>query len=242
MSKPLSKITTSYNGDIIHLGEQSFHREELMNAFGGFLNPGISHKSQNRIANPVPLGLATFSFCVLFISLVNAQVRGVTNVNIVIGASFFFGGVIELIAGVIALFLENTFAGVVLAGYAGFWLSYAPILTDSFGIRSSYETEEEFNNAMGFFLTGWMIFSFLLLLCTLKADWGFFLLFVFINLFVLMLTIGTFTGNVNVTKAGGYLGIIASCIGWYNMYSGIANDQNTYFHFKPIPMPHAPTI
>lgn len=238
----LSKITTSSNGDIIHLGDQSFHKHDLVNAFGGDLNPGIHPKPKNSsIGNPVPLGLATFSYCVLVVSLINAEVRGLSNPKVLIGPSFFLGGLVELIAGVVALFVEGTFAAVVLGGYSGFWFSYGCILVDQFNIRSSY-TDEEWQSAEGFFLVGWMILSFCLLLCTMKATVGFFLLFVGINLFVLMLTIGAFTGNTSIKKAGGYLGIITSCIGWYNMYSGVATPENSYFPVKTIMMPHAPRV
>ncbi|KAG7191567.1 uncharacterized protein KQ657_002959 [Scheffersomyces spartinae] len=245
------KVSTSESGDnIIHFEEPPIVPTdcdtpcELLNAFGGTLNPGIHSPPKNKsIGNPVPLGLATFSYCVLVVSLINAEVRGLTNPRVMIGPAFFLGGLVELIAGIVALFVEGTFAAVTLGGFSGFWFSYGCLKTDQFGIRASY-TDDEWRSAEGFFLLGWLILSFLLLLCTMKATIGLFLLFVGINLFQLLLTIAAFTGNHNIRKVGGYLGIITSCVGWYNMYCGIATPDNSYFYVpaENFMMPRAPRV
>ncbi|SCU83867.1 LAFA_0D06370g1_1 [Lachancea sp. 'fantastica'] len=233
----------SVDGEYVHLGDATYRRSELANAFAGELNPGIHHRRPSNLANPVPLGLASFSYCCLVLSLLNAQVRGVTNAKVVISASLFFGGCIELFAGLLCYPTGNTYAMTVFGSFGGFWISYGCILLDQFGIVSSYsEDPQMFANAMGFFLAGWAVFTFLMLLCTLKSTWGLFLLFFFLELTFLMLTIGTFISNENVKKAGGYFGILSSICGFYSLYSGVADSSNSYIPVRAYYMPNAPTV
>ncbi|CDO94226.1 unnamed protein product [Kluyveromyces dobzhanskii CBS 2104] len=233
----------SIDGDLVRLGNQTYKRSELLNAFAGDFNPGIHPRPSPSLANPVPLGLASFSFCCLVLSLCNAQVRGVTNNKVIVGASLFYGGFIELVAGLLCYPIGNTYGMTVFGAFGGFWISYGCIITDQFNVVSSYADDPTmFNSAMGFFLAGWAVFTFLMLMCTLKSTWGLFLLLFFLEITFLLLTIGTFTGTENVSIAGGYFGILSSVCGWYSLYSGVADDSNSYIPIKAYFMPNAPTV
>lgn len=212
-----------------------------MAAFGGTLNPGWSHVPSRKLGNPSPLGLSGFALTTFILSLVNAQARGITNSSIVMSSAFFYGGVVQLFAGILEFFLENTFSGVALSSYGGFWLSYAGLISPSFSILDAYTTQEDLNSAIGFFLTGWTIFTFILLLITLKSTLALFSLFFFLEITFILLTAGAFAANDNCTRAGGVFGIITSFIAWYNAYAGIANKDNSYITVKPLYMPGAVT-
>jgi succinate-acetate transporter protein len=138
----------------------------------------------------------------------------------------------------------NTFGATALSSYGGFWIAYAIILTPGgFGIVASYATKNattgaattahvnDLNNALGFFLAGWFIFTFLLLICTLRSTVAFFMLFLTLDIAFLCLSIGHLTANakgqVNLTaqKAGGYFGLFAAFLAWYNALAGIADSS-----------------
>lgn len=138
----------------------------------------------------------------------------------------------------------NTFGATALSSYGGFWIAYAIILTPGgFGIVASYATKNattgaattahvnDLNNALGFFLAGWFIFTFLLLLCTLRSTVAFFMLFLTLDIAFLCLSLGHLTadakGKVNLTaqKAGGYFGLFAAFLAWYNALAGIADTS-----------------
>ena len=126
----------------------------------------------------------------------------------------------------------NTFGATALSSYGGFWLSFAIVLTPGgFQISSAYTSMTDFNNAFGYFLIGWFIFSTVLLICTLRSTVAFFLLFFFLDLAFLMLAIARFQQsdaaavNVPCNKAGGYFGIFAAFMAWYNALAGIADDR-----------------
>lgn len=130
----------------------------------------------------------------------------------------------------------NTFGATALSSYGGFWLSFAVVLTPGgFNIVDSYSVTgsntNDFNNAFGFFLMGWFIFTFILLLCTLRSTVAFFLLFFFLDMAFLLLGIARLQADaagspsVPITKAGGYFALFAALMAWYNALAGIADSR-----------------
>lgn len=133
----------------------------------------------------------------------------------------------------------NTFGATALSSYGGFWISVAIIFTPGgFDIISSYTPTttngggvNDLNNALGFFFMGWFIFTTILLLCTLRSTVFFFLLFFTLDLAFLMLGLGHLeadskgNGNESLFKAGGYFGLLAAFLAWYNALAGIADDR-----------------
>lgn len=124
----------------------------------------------------------------------------------------------------------NTFGATALSSYGGFWISYAIILTPGgFQIIETYEAKggTTLDTAIGFYLFGWFIFTFLLLICTLRSTVAFFLLFFTLDMAFLLLAVAKFYPNsaVNITKGGGYFGLFAAFLAWYNALAGIADDR-----------------
>lgn len=159
----------------------------------------------------------------------------------------------------------NTFGATALSSYGGFWIAFAIILTPGgFDIATTLESAgpEEFNNSMGLFLMvtpsppfslsscrvanrtqGWFIFTFLLLLCTLRSTVAFFSLFFSLDLAFLLLGIGylvqdsTGAPTTSIIKAGGFFAILAAFLAWYNALAGMLDSSNSFF---VIPVAHFP--
>jgi len=217
-------------------------------AFGGEFQPGLYRPTTERkFANPAPLGLSAFALTTFVLSLINCGARDLTEPNIVVALAFGYGGLVQLLAGMWEMAVGNTFGATALSSYGGFWLSLAIVLTPGgFQIVASYETaaagKNDFQNAFGFFLLGWWIFTTLLLVCTLRSTIAFFLLFFFLDLAFLLLSIShlrAVNGKANIPceKAGGYFGLFAAFMAWYNALAGIADDSNSFFI---IPVAHFP--
>lgn len=123
----------------------------------------------------------------------------------------------------------NTFGATALSSYGGFWLSFAIALTPGgFEIAAQYKGDG-FLSAFGFFLSGWFIFTTILLICTLRSTVAFFLLFFFLDLTFLLLSIGYYypvdgSANPTIIKAGGYFGLFTAFVAWYNALAGLADD------------------
>lgn len=227
-----------HDDEYVHFGNERYLKSELVQAFGGTLNPGLSPPPKHNLANPAPLGLSAFALTTFVLSLINCEARGVTIPNVVVGLAFFYGGAAQFIAGMFEMAVANTFGSVALSSFAGFWCSWAAIETDTFGIVSAYgDDSTELGYALGIFMVGWFIFTFFLCVCTLKSTVAFFLLFFFLDITFLLLAIANFNGSVAVKKAGGVFGVITSFVAWYNAYAGIANEQNSYITVKAIPLP-----
>lgn len=236
----------------VTLGPHTYRRTDLLNvlrpAQGSMYAdaypdaPAPVSSGRRQLGNPVPLGLASFSLSCLTLSLCNANVRGVTNVKLLISLFMFFGGAIELFAGLLCFVTGDTYAMTVFSSFGGFWISWGCINTDQFHSITGYGDDTHmFNQCAGFFLAGWTVFTFLMLMCTLKSSWGLFLLLFFLDLTFLMLSIGCFIDNNNVKMAGGYFGILSSCCGWYSLYCMVVTPENSYVNLNAAMMPHAPT-
>lgn len=220
----------------------------LLPAFGGEFQPGLYKGVEHRkFANPAPLGLCAFALTTFVLSLINLGTRGLHEPNIVIGLAFGYGGLVQLLAGMWEMAVGNTFGATALSSYGGFWISFAIILTPGgFAIESTIEElggDKALHDSLGFYLIGWFIFTFVLLICTLKSTVAFFLLFFTLDLAFLMLGAAylnpTSDGETNtgLQRAGGAFGMLAAFLAWYNALAGIADTSNSFFI---IPVAHFP--
>ncbi|KAH8639169.1 glyoxylate pathway regulator [Alternaria alternata] len=137
----------------------------------------------------------------------------------------------------------NTFGATALSSYGGFWIAFAIVLTPGgFAIESSLVAEGEFYDSFGLFLMGWFIFTFILLLCTLRSTVAFFFLFFTLDMAFLLLGIGYLNADAagpqgDCIVAGGAFGLMAAFAAWYNALAGIADSSNSFF---VIPVAHFP--
>ena len=78
--------------------------------------------------NPAPLGLAGFGLTTILLSLVNAGVLPGTGQSVVLPLALFFGGLIQLIAGVMEYREGNTFGTTVFTSYGAFWIWFGSMV------------------------------------------------------------------------------------------------------------------
>lgn len=227
----------------------NLHPMATMAAFGGEFQPGLFKSVSNRkFANPAPLGLCAFALTTFVLSAVNLSARGVTKPGIAVPLAFGYGGLVQLLAGMWEMAIGNTFGATALSSYGGFWISWALLELPwaSEGVADEYGTKASgsMDSAAGFFLTGWFIFTTILLLCTLRSTVMFFLLFFTLDLAFLFLACAHYAADNGATssasglkKAGGVFGMFAAFLAWYNAFAGIADSSNSFFL---IPVWHFP--
>lgn len=128
----------------------------------------------------------------------------------------------------------NTFGATALSSYGGFWIAYALLLTPSPWaiMEESGPYMGNTNSPVGFFLTGWFIFTTILLICTLRSTVAFFLLFFTLDLAFLFLSVehyaadmGNEAAALGLKKAGGFFGFLAAFLAWYNALAGIQDSR-----------------
>ncbi|CAK7208067.1 Meiotically up-regulated protein 86 protein [Sporothrix eucalyptigena] len=219
--------------------------EGRLPAFGGEFQPGLYKPVAHRkFANPAPLGLCAFALTTFVLSLINLQTRGVTEPNIVASLALGYGGLVQLLAGMWEMAVGNTFGATALSSYGGFWISYSILMNPTWDLLSAYTESKTTDSALGFYLTGWFIFTTLMLLLTLRSTIMFFSLFFTLDLAFLFLAVGAFVGDngdastaTNLNKAGGVFGLLAAFLAWYNAFAGIADSSNSFF---VVPVFHFP--
>ncbi|KAL2263815.1 hypothetical protein VTK26DRAFT_4982 [Humicola hyalothermophila] len=236
----------------LHAGD-----EPRLPAFGGEFQPGLWRPVEHRkFANPAPLGLSAFALTTFVLSCINLNARGVigSTPNVAVPLAFGYGGLVQLLAGMWEVAVGNTFGATALSSYGGFWIAYGILLSPHWNItgpNGPYTNEAAaevdprmVDSALGFFLTGWFIFTTILLLCTLRSTVMFFLLFFTLDLAFLMLACSHYAANngnataaKQLTHAGGGFGMLAAFLAWYNAFAGIADSSNSFFL---IPVFHFP--
>ncbi|KAI1001645.1 hypothetical protein K3495_g6559 [Podosphaera aphanis] len=227
------------------VGNQSSENDSARRAaVGRQVEPGVWQESTARsFANPAPLGLSAFALTTFMLSLINIQVCGFHTINLVIALALGYGGLVQLLAGMWEMAVGNTFGATAFSSYGGFWIAYAiintpgnlgipiPTAPDALPGAEMGQQVNDLNYAMGYFLTGWFIFTTLLLLCTLRSTVASFALFFTLDIAFLLLTIGHFLPHADGTlpygwiAAGGYFGLAAAFFAWYNALAGIFNDR-----------------
>ena len=160
-----------------------------------------------KIANPAPLGLAGFGLTTVVLSSINAGWLPPEAVPVVVPLAFAYGGVAQLIAGVLEFKTGNTFGMVAFTSYGLFWWWFA-FLRWTIGagwLKAPPST------AVAVTLLMWGVFTFLLWIVSFrlsKAVWSIFLLLWLTFFFLAAGDFGYFLGTLNVGRIGGYLGLL----------------------------------
>ena len=154
------------------------------------------------VANPGPLGLAGFGLTTCVLSAINAGLLPHEAVPVVVPLAFAYGGIAQLIAGVLEFKNGNTFGLVAFTSYGLFWWWFA-LLQWTVGAGWLKAPPP---SAVAVVLLMWGILTFFLWIVTFrssKAVWSIFLL-LWITFF--LLAAGDF--GYGTGKLGGYLGLI----------------------------------
>ena len=188
-----------------------------------------SIRLQDTTANPAPLGLLGFGMTTVLLNLHNA---GFYELNsMVLATGIFYGGIAQVIAGMMEWKKGNTFATTAFISYGFFWLSFVTLVLLPKIIPSVTPATE---NAVATYLTMWGIFTAVMFLGTLRLNRA--LQFVFGSLTVLfaLLAYADFTGASDGFKHfTGYEGIVC---GLAAIYTGLAQVLNELYGKTVLPL------
>ncbi|MCX2480498.1 acetate uptake transporter [Pedobacter sp. MC2016-15] len=181
----------------------------------------------NETANPAPLGLCAFGMTTVLLNIHNAGFFEMNSMILAMG--IFYGGLAQVIAGIIEAKKNNTFGLTAFTSYGFFWLSLVGLLVmPKLGWVAPTSA-----GAMAAYLAVWGVFTFLLFFGTLRLNRA--LQFVFASLTILffLLVAGKVTGNPAIEHLAGYEGIIC---GASAIYTGIANVLNEVYGRVVLPI------
>jgi succinate-acetate transporter protein len=164
-----------------------------------------------KLANPAPLGLMGFGMTTVLLNIHNAGFFPISDMVLAMG--IFYGGIAQIIAGLMEFKKGNTFGMTAFISYGLFWLSLIaifvlPDLAGGKGVRSE-------NAFIGWYLCLWGVFTFFMWIGTFGKSRV--LQFVFLSLWILffLLAIRDWTELQIFGRIAGWEGIICGASAIY---------------------------
>lgn len=110
----------------------------------------VAPQPMTKTANPSPLGLLSFGITTFILGLYHCG-AGLPNSDpsagpgpdtAIIGMALFMGGAAQFAAGMWEFKVGNLFGATAFTSYGSFWLSYAVLKIEGFGVAAGYKGDE----------------------------------------------------------------------------------------------------
>lgn len=182
---------------------------------------------KDNSANPAPLGLLAFGMTTVLLNCHNAGIYELNSMILAMG--IFYGGLAQVIAGIMEWKKNNTFGMTAFTSYGFFWLSFVGLLVmPKFGwIEGTSKT------GLIFYLVMWGIFTLLMFVGTLKITRALQAVFGTLTLLFFLLAIGDATESAAIKQFTGFEGIVC---GASAIYAGIAQVLNEVYGKVVLPL------
>ncbi|MFF7154627.1 acetate uptake transporter [Streptomyces sp. NPDC008139] len=172
------------------------------------------------IADPGPLGLAAFAATTFVLSSFNAHLIDQNLLTVVLPLALFYGGLMQVLAGMWEFKKGNTFGATAFGSYGAFWLSYAAYVKFVVGDLPP----DTANQATGLYLLIWAIFTVYMTVAALRTNAALFAVFVALSATFIVLTVAEFDKSVTITKVGGWIGLVTAVFAWYASFAVVTNS------------------
>jgi len=179
-------------------------------------------------ANPAPIGLLGFGMTTVLLNLHNA---GYYEMNsMVLSMGICYGGVAQIIAGIMEWKKNNTFAATAFISYGFFWLSLVTlILLPKLNLAAPAD-----ETGMASYLAMWGLFTALMFVGTFRLSRALQLVFGTLTVLFFLLAYGDFTGaSVGFKHFTGYEGLVC---GFLAIYTGLAQILNEVYGSTVLPL------
>jgi uncharacterized protein len=169
-------------------------------------------------ANPAPLGLMGFGLTTLLLNIHNAGYIELSSMVLAMG--IFYGGLAQVIAGLIDFRKGNEFGATAFTSYGLFWLSLvALIVFPDWGLG-----DEPSGRALGWYLFSWGVFTTIMFVGSLRTTRALQLVFATLAVLFFLLALADWTGNDTIREIAGWEGIVTALLAIYTATAQIWND------------------
>lgn len=159
-----------------------------------------------KLANPAPLGLLGFGMTTVLLNLHNAGLFELSSMVLAMGIAY--GGLAQVIAGIMEYRKGNTFGTVAFTSYGLFWWSLVMLFVfpriSFWDASSTSPLNQSSEAAMAAYFFMWGLFTFVMFFGTLKTNRA--LQFVFMSLAILFFLL-------SIRDAFGISGLYAQLVG-----------------------------
>jgi succinate-acetate transporter protein len=184
-------------------------------------------KLKDATANPAPLGLLGFGMTTVLLNLHNAGFFKLGSMILAMG--IFYGGVAQIIAGIMEWRKGNTFGTTAFTSYGLFWLTLVWLVVSP-RVNLGDATE---SSAMAAYLFMWGLFTAVMFVGTLRLNRALQVVFGTLAVLFFLLALGDGTGNASITRLAGYEGIFC---GLSAIYTGLAQVLNEVYGQTVLPL------
>jgi succinate-acetate transporter protein len=181
------------------------------------VNGDIRLDTKDNSANPAPLGLLAFGMTTVLLNLHNSGIFELNSMILAMG--IFYGGLAQVVAGIMEWKKNNTFGLTAFASYGFFWLTLVALIV----MPKLDWIDKTSETGMVYYLFLWGIFTLLMFFGTLKLSKALQLVFGTLAILFFLLAIGDATGSTGIKQFAGLEGIVC---GASAMYTGIAQVLN----------------
>jgi uncharacterized protein len=178
-------------------------------------------KIKDTTANPAPLGLLGFGMTTVLLNIHNAGFYPLNTMILAMG--IFYGGIAQVIAGIMEFKKGNSFGTTAFTSYGLFWLLLVALLVMPKNVQGTTATSE---GAMAAFFFMWGLFTLIMFVGTLKLNKALMFVFGSLALLFFLLCLRDAFGSKVIGTIAGYEGIIC---GLSAIYTGLAQVLNEVY-------------
>ncbi|MDY9925355.1 acetate uptake transporter [Methanosarcina sp.] len=178
-------------------------------------------KIRDLTANPAPLGLMGFGMTTVLLNIHNAGFYPMDAMILSMG--IFYGGLAQVIAGIMEWKKGNTFGTTAFTSYGLFWLTLVGIvLIPRFG--ENYATLAPATLAFAAYLFMWGLFTLFMFVGTLKGTKALSVVFLALAILFFLLAAGNYLGSAAILRVAGFEGIFTGLAAIYTALGQVLNE------------------
>jgi len=187
----------------------------------------ITATLRDATANPGPLGLMAFGMTTVLLNIHNAGFYDMNTMILAMG--IFYGGIAQVIAGIMEWKKNSTFGMTAFLSYGLFWLTLVGLIVfpEWMGVDGPDDV------AMGWYLMAWGIFTGLMFIGTLRINRSLQVVFGSLTILFILLAVGDWTGSETIGTIAGWEGIF---VGLSAVYGSIAQVWNELYGRTVLPL------
>eukprot|EP01026_Neomeris_dumetosa_P059928 TRINITY_DN561_c0_g1_i11.p1 TRINITY_DN561_c0_g1~~TRINITY_DN561_c0_g1_i11.p1 ORF type:complete len:498 (-),score=-10.38 TRINITY_DN561_c0_g1_i11:322-1782(-) len=169
-----------------------------------------------KIGNSTPIGLFAFGMTTMMFMYIVTGWAEASFIQLFYGYALFYGGILQLLAGLLDLYRGITFTSSVFTSYGAFWLG--------FYMLQQFDDGTGFPTGFTLYFVQWGVFTSVFCIIALFTK-PYAIKCIFITLTVMFFMLAGGVHNEDVNKAAGYVGFVTSFLAFYTGCALVIKDE-----------------
>ena len=193
-------------------------------------------EKEGILANPAPLGLMGFGMTTVLLNIHNTMPEVFALGSMILAMGIFYGGLAQIIAGILEFRKGNTFGVTAFTSYGLFWLTFVFLIVLP-NIIPGTSAALDNPTFMGWYLFMWGIFTMMMFIGTLKKNFA--LSFIFLTLFILFYLLALKDWGFIPANISWFIGVEGIICGFSAIYLAMAEVINENLGKSVLPVGRA---